>query len=63
MGKTAIGYYHHVCQSTGQKKRDPEAGWQGFSTREEEQNFNSDCQHPWEKYEGLWKVISIIAIF
>ena len=57
--------YSWVCQSTGQKneiqKLDDKA--RQIPTRKEEQNFNTDGQQPRKKYEGLWKIISIIANF
>lgn len=65
MGETEIGYYR-VCQSTAQKneiqqKLDAKA-WQ-IPTKKEEQNCNTNSQQPWQKYEGVWKIISITANF
>lgn len=64
MGETEIGYYW-VYQSTGQKngiqKVDDKA--RQIPTQKEEQNFNTDGQRPWKKYESVCQIVSIIANF
>lgn len=36
--------------------------WQ-IPTTKDEQNYNTDAQQPWKKYEGLGKHISVIPDF